>query len=75
MSSRHTSLHVALIGGPAYNVLYTRLAEFERQSGRRVEVGVQLPHPQLNERLAREYAEGTAAYDLVSTHKIGRAHV
>ncbi len=62
------TLNVAFIGGPAYDVLYTRLPAFERQTGCRVQALAQLPHPQLNERLAREYAEGTAAYDLVSTH-------
>ncbi len=62
------TLNVALIGGPAYDILYTRLAEFQQRSGCRVQVGAHLPHPQLNQRLAREYGDGTAAYDLVSTH-------
>ncbi len=62
------SLRVALISGPAYDKLYERLPEFERQAGVKVEVGFCAPHPQLNERLAHEYTEGSATYDLVSTH-------
>ncbi len=62
------TLNVALIGGPAYDLLYQRLPEFERQTGRRVEVRLQAPHPQLNDSLARDYNHGAAAYDLVSTH-------
>jgi len=62
------TLRLALISGPAYDHLYQRLPEFERHAGVKVEVAFHAPHPQLNERLAHAYAEGSASYDLVSTH-------
>jgi multiple sugar transport system substrate-binding protein len=58
-------LRVALISGPAYDILYTRLPEFERQTGWKVEVAFSGPHPALNEHLA---AACGGTYDLVSTH-------
>lgn len=61
-------LNVALIGGPAYDGLYARIRDFETRHGIKVDVRFTAPHPQLNERLAREYAAGTASYDVISTH-------
>lgn len=64
-----TSLRVALVGGPMYDPLYERIPEFERSSGVAVEVVVRLPHPQLNERMERDFGAGAdPGYDLISTH-------
>jgi multiple sugar transport system substrate-binding protein len=57
-------LKVALVGGPMYDGLYARLAQFEKNSGVRVEVGFKGDHPALNEHVAAHGAE----YDLISTH-------
>lgn len=62
------TLRVLLVGGPMYDPLYARLAEFEDQYGVHVEVAGTLPHPELNDRVAREFSSGEARYDLVSTH-------
>ncbi len=62
-------LRVALIGGPQYDKLYTRLPRFEQQSGYRVEIIAQLPHPALNAFVADAFANGKRpAIDLISTH-------
>lgn len=61
-------LKVALVGGPMYDGLYERIPEFERAAGFRVEIMAQLPHPALNDRLERDFGEGAAQYDLISTH-------
>ena len=62
------SLRVLFIGGPMYDPLYSRLAEFEEREGLTVEVAETLPHPQLNERIEEEFASGRTSYDLISTH-------
>ena len=62
------SLRVLLVGGPMYDPLYTRLAEFEEREGLRVETVVTPTHPDLNERIEAEFASGGASYDLISTH-------
>jgi multiple sugar transport system substrate-binding protein len=62
------SLRVLLVGGPMYDPLYTRLAEFEEREGLRVETVVTPTHPDLNERIEAEFASGAASYDLISTH-------
>jgi len=63
------TLRIALVGGPMYDRLYARLAEFESGTGLGVEVAVRLDHPALNARLAAEFAAGgDPRYDLVSTH-------
>lgn len=62
------TLRVLLVGGPMYDPLYTRLAEFEAREGVRVEVAATLPHPELNDRVAEEFGAGDARYDLISTH-------
>lgn len=63
-----TTLRALLVGGPMYDPLYTRLAEFEAREGVRVEVVARLPHPELNDRVAAEFGSGAARYDLISTH-------
>jgi multiple sugar transport system substrate-binding protein len=68
MSAERT-LRVALIGGPQYDELYTRLPVFEAASGYRVEIAAQLPHPELNAYLAEAFANGKRPdLDLISTH-------
>jgi len=62
------ALNLALVAGPMYDPLYELLPEFERKTGRRVHVAARLIHPELNAHLAQAYREGTAAYDLISTH-------
>ncbi len=61
-------LRVLLVGGPMYDPLYTRLPLFERETGWRVTVVAALPHPALNARIASEFDDRSAAYDLISTH-------
>jgi multiple sugar transport system substrate-binding protein len=61
-------LRVLLIGGPMYDPLYSRLSDFEEQEGVDVEVAEALPHPELNERIEKEFGSGEASYDLISTH-------
>jgi multiple sugar transport system substrate-binding protein len=62
------SLRILLVGGPMYDPLYTRLAEFEEREGINVEAIVTPSHPELNERIEEEFGSGTASYDLISTH-------
>ena len=62
------SLKALLVGGPMYDPLYTRIAEFEEREGLRVETVVAPTHPDLNERIEDEFASGAASYDLISTH-------
>jgi multiple sugar transport system substrate-binding protein len=62
------SLRVLLVGGPMYDPLYVRLAEFEEREGVRVETVVAPTHPDLNEQIADEFRMGDARYDLISTH-------
>ena len=66
MPQKH--LDVALIGGPQYDALYSRLPQFEQETGISVNVCVQLPHPALNAHIDEVFAAGTAAYDVISTH-------
>ncbi|MDQ2672822.1 MAG: hypothetical protein M3Y38_08400 [Actinomycetota bacterium] len=61
-------MRVLLVGGPMYNPLYTRLAEFEEREGLRVETVVAPTHPDLNEQIEAEFASGAASFDLISTH-------
>lgn len=61
-------LRALLVGGPSYEPLYRTLGDFTRRSGIPVETVVTRDHPELNARIAREYAQGTATYDLISTH-------
>ena len=66
MPQKH--LDVAFIGGPQYNALYSRLPDFERESGYTVNIHVQLPHPALNAHIDEVYQAGTASYDVIATH-------
>lgn len=61
-------LRVLLIGGPMYDPLYSRLEEFEEQEGIQVELVATLPHPELNDRIEKEFGSGEDQYDLISTH-------
>ena len=65
---RRKQLDVALIGGPQYDALYSRLPQFERETGYTVNVCVQLPHPELNAHIDEVYITGSARYDVISTH-------
>ena len=51
-----------------YDPLYSRLSDFEEQEGVTVEVVATLPHPELNDRVEKEFGSGEASYDLISTH-------
>jgi multiple sugar transport system substrate-binding protein len=62
------SLKALLVGGPMYDPLHTRLAEFEEIQGLSVETTVAPTHPDLNEQIEAEFASGSASYDLISTH-------
>jgi multiple sugar transport system substrate-binding protein len=62
------SLRVLLVGGPMYDPLYTRLAEFEEREGLQVEKVIAPTHPDLNEQIQDEFSSGAASYDLISTH-------
>ena len=61
-------LDVAFIGGPQYDALYSRLPQFEQETGFTVNVCVQLPHPELNAHIDAVYTAGSARYDVISTH-------
>ncbi|MCY4435827.1 MAG: extracellular solute-binding protein [Chloroflexi bacterium] len=61
-------LNVAFISGPQYDALYSRLPQFEQETGYAVNVHVRLPHPALNAHIDEVIAAGTAAYDVISTH-------
>ncbi|MGH3088633.1 MAG: extracellular solute-binding protein [Rubrobacteraceae bacterium] len=61
-------MKVLLVGGPMYDPLYARIGEFEEIEGVEVEKVVSRDHPDLNERIAKEFGSGTAEYDLISTH-------
>lgn len=57
-----------LVGGPMYDPLYARLAEFEERESLEVEKVIVPTHPDLNERIEDEFGAGAARYDLISTH-------
>jgi multiple sugar transport system substrate-binding protein len=61
-------VRVALVGGPMYDPLYAVLPAFERESGLRVEIVAQLPHPELNAFVRTALSSGGASLDLISTH-------
>jgi multiple sugar transport system substrate-binding protein len=62
------NLKVLLVGGPMYDPLYGRFPEFEEEHGVKVEAVVAPTHPDLNERIAKEFGSGEARYDVISTH-------
>lgn len=51
-----------------YEPLYSRIPEFEEREGVEVEMVVAPSHPDLNERIEKEFGSGSASYDLISTH-------
>ena len=51
-----------------YDPLYEALPQFERQTGLRVDVRAQLPHPELNAFVRDVFAAGDEDLDLLSTH-------
>jgi multiple sugar transport system substrate-binding protein len=51
-----------------YDPLYERLEGFEEREGVEVEAIVVPSHPDLNERIEKEFGSGAASYDLISTH-------
>ena len=55
-SMQRKQLDVAFIGGPQYDALYTRLPQFEKETGYKVNVRVQLPHPALNAHIDEVYS-------------------
>jgi multiple sugar transport system substrate-binding protein len=62
------NLRILLVGGPMYDPLYERLEGFEEREGVEVEAIVDPSHPDLNERIEKEFGSGVASYDLISTH-------
>ena len=62
------NMRVLLVGGPMYDPLYARLAEFEEREGVKVETVVAPTHPDLNAQIEAEFRVGDARYDLISTH-------
>ena len=61
-------LRTAFVGGPMYDYPYTRIPEFESETGYQVEIGAKLIHPELNEHIADLYGSGKGDYDLITTH-------
>jgi multiple sugar transport system substrate-binding protein len=68
-------LRVLLVGGPMYDPLYGRIAEFEKVHGVKVETEVAPTHPDLNEKIEnlvetsrRDVSADETRYDLISTH-------
>ena len=51
-----------------YDPLYGRLTEFEGETEIKVEAVVAPSHPDLNEKIEKEFGSGEARYDLISTH-------
>ena len=62
------TLRALLVGGPMYEPLYARLEKFTDITGLQLEVVKSLDHPDLNQRIETEFGDGTARYDLISTH-------
>ena len=61
-------LKVAFVGGPMYDYPYSKIPEFESETGYQVEIGAKLTHPELNEHIADLYGSGKGDYDLITTH-------
>lgn len=60
-----SELQIALVSGPAYDPLYSRLKKFTEMTGVHVNVAFSADHPALNHHLARL---DDVPYHLVSTH-------
>ncbi|GJJ75088.1 hypothetical protein EMPS_07446 [Entomortierella parvispora] len=74
-SSAPCTLKIAVVGGPQYDRLYERLPFFEQETGHKVEIIFQGPHPALNDYLSKtfkDYDKGSQTavpdLDLCSTH-------
>ncbi len=61
-------LKAAFVGGPMYDYPYSKIPEFEAETGYKVEIGAKLIHPGLNEHIAGLYGKGKGSYDLITTH-------
>ncbi len=68
MSARDKRVRAVLVGGPMYDRLYDALPAFERESGYRVDIVEQLPHPELNAYVKRVFDAHPPDIDLLSTH-------
>ncbi len=68
MRVRDAIVRVALVGGPMYDPLYAGIPAFERETGLRVEIVAQMPHPELNAFVKSSFSSGDADIDLLSTH-------
>lgn len=63
-------LTATLIGGGAYDRLYTKLDEWQELTGARIDTSTRLAHSELNEKLRREYASGSPSFNWSSDHTI-----
>ena len=61
-------LKVAFVGGPMYDYPYSKIPEFESETGYQIEIGAKLIHPELNEHIADLYSKWKGDYDLITTH-------
>jgi len=66
-AARNPVVRVALVGGPMYDPLYDAIPTFEHDTGARVDVVAQLPHPELNA-FVKDALESGTALDVISTH-------
>jgi multiple sugar transport system substrate-binding protein len=64
----HPQLRVALIGGPAYEPLYSVLPSIERDLGLTFEVTLAPNHAKLNDLIASCIRRGEVPFDVISTH-------
>ncbi|HSC26347.1 MAG TPA: extracellular solute-binding protein [Vicinamibacterales bacterium] len=62
------TVRAAFVGGPMYDPLYEVIPAFERETGVRVEVVAQVPHPELNAFVKRAFETSGTRIDLLSTH-------
>ena len=67
MTVSGSPLRIALVGGPMYDRLYDTIAAFEQQTGVRVVIVAQLPHPELNA-FVKDAFESRTPLDVISTH-------
>jgi multiple sugar transport system substrate-binding protein len=68
MQKAHPQLRLAVVGGPAYDPLYTLLPAIGERLGLELDIVASAPHQDLNEIVARAAAEGPLPFDLISTH-------
>jgi multiple sugar transport system substrate-binding protein len=67
-AARQQHIRAAFVGGPMYDALYNAIPRFERETGFRVDIVQQLPHPALNAYVKEAFESGEADLDLLSTH-------